>query len=133
MNEMRAANAYALQKENAKRPECMVKLSPSEMPVKHEDPAFTEAWRSRYFLAQVFNDATGKRISINRTSVDRRNGRWTDDITCDELMLIKRQIGFGDCWAYECYPAERCVVNVANMRHLWIPNEQPSFGWKREA
>lgn len=34
-------------------------------------------------------------------------------------------------WAVECYPPQRYVQNVANMRHLWILDNEPRFGWKQ--
>jgi hypothetical protein len=124
--------ARQLARENMKRPEYMVRLSASEIPASSAaDSSRIEVWRSRHFLAQVFTAPTGLRISINRTTIDRRTGRWHDDITWDELMLIKRQIGYGDRWAYEVYPPDKKVINVANMRHLWIPDVEPDFGWNR--
>lgn len=30
-----------------------------------------------------------------------------------------------------CYPPQRYVQNVANMRHLWILDNEPRFGWKQ--
>lgn len=33
--------------------------------------------------------------------------------------------------AGEVFPAESDVVNVANMRHLWLLREPPPFGWRR--
>ena len=126
--------ARQLERGNMKRPEYMVRLSASEIPAScAADSSRIEVWRSRYFLAQVFKEPNGWRISINRTTIDRRTGRWHDDITWDELMLIKRQIAYGDRWAYEVYPPDKKVVNVANMRHLWIPDSEPEFGWNRTA
>lgn len=88
--------ARQLERENMKRPEYMVRLSASEIPASSAaDSSRIEVWRSRHFLAQVFTAQTGLRISINRTTIDRRSGRWHDNITWDELMLIKRQIGYG--------------------------------------
>lgn len=34
--------------------------------------------------------------------------------------------------AVEIYPAERDIVNVANMRHLWVLPERLPFGWRRD-
>lgn len=89
----------------------------------------TAVWRNRHFLAQVFETATGTRISVNRTWIDK-DGAWEDGITWDELMNIKNAIGFTFAWAVELFPPHHAVVNVANLRHLWILKEAPEFAWK---
>ena len=81
------------------------------------------------FLVQVFDEETSTRLSINRTQ--RRNGKWVDLITWDELQEIKNAIGYGNSYAIEIYPPDDEVVNVANMRHLWIPKEKINIGWIR--
>lgn len=88
-------------------------------------------WRSRKYLAQVFEEPNAMlRISVSRSSV-RGDGRWDEDLTWDELQDIKQRIGFGPAWAMEIYPAVGRVVDVANMRHLWVLPEgvEPTFGW----
>lgn len=69
------------------------------------------------------------RLSINKTS---HNGdTWDDNITWDELQKIKNECGYGDACAVEIFPPDESVVNVANMRHLWLLPEPPSFMWNR--
>lgn len=87
--------------------------------------------RSRYFLVQFFNDASMTRLSVNRCSLNGE-GRWSDEITWDELQEIKRQCGYGERLAVEIYPCDTDIVNVANMRHLWIYpiQHQLPFGWE---
>lgn len=48
----------------------------------------------------------------------------------DALQQIKNETMGTDVWAVECYPPQHLVQNVANMRHLWILEEPPAFGWK---
>lgn len=79
------------------------------------------------FLVQVYNEDGQVRLSINRTQ--NINGRWVDGITWDELQAIKNAVGFADKCAIEIYPPVKDVVNVANIRHLWI--FEPSFMWRR--
>jgi len=81
-------------------------------------------------LVQVFNEPSGiERLSVCRTSV--QNGEWVSEITWDELQRIKRECGRGDKDAVELYPADADVVNVANMRHLWIVDPSVvAFKWK---
>lgn len=86
--------------------------------------------RSRDFLVQIFSEANGiTRLSVNRTDIDH-TGRWRDGITWDELQAVKNGCGFADFHAVECYPKSGHVVNVANMRHLWIlPDELTPYFW----
>lgn len=87
------------------------------------------AWRSRDFLVQLTNDPCGhQRLSFNRAEINQ-DGGWRDGLTWDDLMRLKAEAGFGDCWAVECYPPTAEVINVANIRHLFILKERPSFGW----
>jgi len=89
-----------------------------------------KGWRNRNFLAAIYfegNDAV--RLSVNRTEL-QNDGNWKGDITWDELMEVKRGIGMGDGWMVEIFPPDSEVVNVANMRHLWITG-QPAFAWTK--
>lgn len=75
--------------------------------------------RSSRFLCQLYNDKGFTRISINRAEINDQGG-WKDGITWDELQNIKSQLGYADQQAVEVFPAEKDLVNVANIRHLWI-------------
>lgn len=90
-----------------------------------------EVWASRDWLVQVFAEPVGERITVNRTTLAPRRDRWADGITWDELQTIKREIGRGDRWALEVYPADEHVIDVANMRHLFVVDEPPAFAWRR--
>lgn len=87
-------------------------------------------WQSRDFLAVLYQDRDALRLTINRTRRDTRLDDWVDGITWDELMTVKAQCGFADTWALEIYPPNSEVVNVANMRHLWLHDDPPPFGWQ---
>lgn len=99
---------------------------------KDGDSKRKAVWRSRGFLVQVFEEWNGGiRLSVNRTDCDK-NGKWIDGITWEELMQIKRECGFGPMLAVEFYPPDKDVVNVANMRHLFIVfNNQLPEHWKK--
>ena len=88
-------------------------------------------YRSREFLVQVFAEKDGiNRLSVNRTSWDHQRGSWSQNVTWDELQRLKTEAGYADQDAVEVYPSAGDVVNVANMRHLWIlPNKLP-FAWR---
>lgn len=92
-----------------------------------------EIWRSRHFLVQVYDHGPHmERLSVNKTDIDLRTRRWSDRITWDELMEVKRQVGRGDKDAVEAYPADEDIVNVANMRHLFVFKEhKASFFWRK--
>lgn len=67
-------------------------------------------------------------MSVCRTSM--RQGRWVDGISWDDLQRLKREAGYGESDAVEVYPADSDVVNVANMRHLWILETPIRFAWR---
>lgn len=85
-------------------------------------------FRSRTAVAQVFQEYGVIRLSINRSALDSHGG-WQEGFTWDELMTIKHQCGYGEQFAVEAYPEDSGVVNVANMRHLWILPERPAWAW----
>jgi hypothetical protein len=92
----------------------------------------TAVWRSNEFLIQVYEEAGNVvRLSICRTRLNAA-GEWESGIAWELLQQIKRDVGYGDRCAVEIYPKDRDVVNVANMRHLWVMHEGLRFGWKRE-
>ncbi|HID9686324.1 TPA: DUF7694 domain-containing protein [Citrobacter amalonaticus] len=70
------------------------------------------------------------RLTVNTTSI-ASSGRWKDGISWDALQEIKSAVGYGDRDAVEIYPRDSDVVNVANMRHLWITPEPISFAWRK--
>jgi hypothetical protein len=89
-------------------------------------------YRSKRFLVQAFiDDHVVARLSIARTRLD--GVRWQDGISWDELQQIKRECGYGDLDAVEVFPADGDVVNVANMRHLWILERPLPFAWRNDA
>lgn len=98
-----------------------------QWPIK-DDPKRIKVFCSQSFLVQIFRDEKGVRISVNRSVIGTRS--WQENITWDELQDIKNSVGYADYWAVECYPPTDNVVNVTNMRHLWILPEPPQYGWK---
>lgn len=112
-------------------------LEPKQIQVpEHHKEKIQEAWRSRHFLIQVYSlpdDPTFgpmERVSVCRTQIDIDTGDWIDGISWQTLMWLKDQIGRGDCHAVEAFPAKENIVNVANMRHLWVFKKyKPSFFW----
>mgnify|MGYP006915311199 CR=1 FL=1 len=66
---------------------------------------------------------------ILRTSL--HGDRWADNIPWDGMQRLKAEAGFGEAWGVEVFPADREVVNVANIRHLWLLDAQPAFAWSK--
>lgn len=89
-----------------------------------------ECWRSQEFLVQIFRpEGKPVRLSIVRTIL-APDGSWKDGITWDEMHRIKGEVGFRSEWAVEIFPPDDHVVNVANVRHLWIV-PRPEFAWMK--
>ena len=113
-----------------------IRVENSEFPahlIKIESTQGIITYRSRGFLAQVHDVSEGiKRITVNRSEFSVETGDWLEGITWDMLMKIKREVGYGDCDAVEVYPADKDIVNVANMRHLFVMIDHPlSFAWRK--
>lgn len=109
----------------------LVEIPRNEWPVK-QHAKLSRVLRCRDFLVQVFaepNDVL--RLSIQRCAFDRTSGRWKDGITWDDLQHLKTLAGYGDRVGLEIYPPDRDMVNVANLRHLWIVPSAPEFMWRR--
>ena len=116
-----------MKKLEAKQPSTLHPLPRSEWP-KHPHFEPLEVWRSRGFLVQICAEPNGyERMTVCRTTHNAES--WDDLITWDELMALKRECGRGDRDALELYPADRDVVNVANMRHLFFPPHPVEFKW----
>jgi len=102
------------------------------LPVKPMERGPFAAWRNRNFLVQAYQDGGTVRLSVDRADFDISTGDGDDGITWDDLMQVKNACGYQDCWAVEVYPPEEHLVNVANMRHLWILDIAPSFAWRKK-
>lgn len=117
-----------LERENRKFPPTLQEVPRHEWP--NPNAPQVRVLRSRDFLVQVFSEPLPAlvRLSVCRT---RHNGaRWDDGITWDDLQRVKREAGYSDKDAVEVFPADCDVVNVANMRHLFVLAEPLSFAWR---
>lgn len=122
-----------MRKQAEKWPDHLVPVPESEWPARRSAAYPVELWRSRHYLVAVFEEAQVDdravwRLSINRVTVGA-DGRWEQGIPWEELQRCKREVGFGDSYALEVYPRDRDVVNVANMRHLWVLSAPLGIGW----
>jgi len=120
-----------LARDNAKQPTALQEV-PRE---RWYDPNATQlrVFRSRDFLVQEFAEKPPAtvRLSVCRTAMDGGD-RWQDGITWDDLQRLKRECGYGDRDAVEVFPADDDVVNVANMRHLFVMLDALPYAWRRK-
>ena len=92
-------------------------------------------WLSKLWLVQCYDEALMYpgvyRLSVCRAKLilNKDGHTYPDRIAWDELMQIKREIGLGNAYAIEVYPRDRDIVNVANMRHLWLMPQPLRIGW----
>jgi len=128
--ERRTMVAYAA-KEAEKRPAQLTEIRRDLWPMSQTKQ--THVWHSRKFLVQMFDETPFQGIDTRRISVSRvtlkNDGRWDEHIEWEELMQVKREIGFGHWYALEIFPRDVDIVNVANMRHLWMLVAPLQLGW----
>lgn len=129
---MNRAERRAANKANKKRLPIRMRPVAREQWPRDSDPSRVAVFVSQEFMAQVFAECPGSRVSVNRVQVG--SSGWKAEISWDELQRVKREIGMGDAWAVEIYPPDSQVVNVANMRHLWVYglDGSPGFGWTKK-
>jgi hypothetical protein len=126
------AQRRELERQNAKLPRELQPIPRHEWPATQHHGAILRVWRSRGFLVQEYAEPAPVlvRLSVLRTTLDAKTGRWVDSITWDQLQDIKAQCGYAGRDAVEVYPRERDTVNVANLRHLWVMREPLAFAWR---
>lgn len=115
-------------RESAKWPMVLKEIPRSEWP--HPDGLQLRVLRSHEYLVQEF-DGTGPvlvRLSVNITSMD--GARWADGIPWEDLQRLKAEAGYALHDAVEVFPSVLDVVNVANIRHLWVMREKLPFAWR---
>lgn len=121
-----------LARDNAKLPKHLTLIAPADWPqavLSLERPPVA-VWRSRSYLVQKYLAPAPAiaRLSVLRTTL--AGDRWQDGISWDELQAIKNEVGYFAHTAVEVYPPMRDVVNVANIRHLWVLGESLPFAWR---
>lgn len=99
---------------------------------EHPNPDFVQAVRNRDFLVQIFKEEYATRLSINKTKLNKDGSGWEDGIFWDDIQRIKNNLGYRDYCAIEIYPPERDLVNVANIRHVFVVKHEPEFMWKNQ-
>lgn len=129
MHQLSNKTRSLIEEENARWPDYLVQVKEWDASLAPKN--LSEVWRSRHFLVQVYRGehfGIQARLSVSCTSI-RDDGEWIDGIGWDVLQRLKRECGFGSFDAVEIFPSDKDIVNVANMRHLWVMKEQLPFKW----
>lgn len=87
-------------------------------------------WQSQNYLVTawpVSHPEVACRLTVNRRQLEA-DGSWKQGIVWDELQTIKHDCGYGGYTAVEVYPADNDIMNVANMRHLWVLKAPLGYG-----
>jgi hypothetical protein len=129
----RRALVRETRKRAAARPSHLVDVPESDWPGTQGGERPIAVWLSQAYLvvsypAPSFGGVEVRRLSVNRATVGI-DGRWDQNIPWEDLQRIKRETGHGDWYAVEVYPRDRDVVNIANMRHLWLMATPLDIGW----
>jgi hypothetical protein len=121
-----------LRQESRKYPAHLVMVPRETWPPHLRGSKVRECWRSNYYLLQVYDEGNGiERLSVCK-NVLRDDGQYDDKIPWEVLQRLKSECGRGDKCAVECYPPDAEIVNVANMRHLFVLPECPDFVWRKK-
>jgi len=128
------AQRRELGRQNSKMPRELRLVPREEWPLEHQQGPIQRVWRNRYFLVQEYAEPEPilVRLSVTRTTINPQSGRWIDGISWDEMQQIKDACGYVDHDALELYPMASDVVNVANIRHLWVMREPVVFVWRND-
>lgn len=125
------SNRALLAKESAARPAELIPVPADRWPpAKPGAPRPFQVFWNNQFLVQMFAEHSGLRMTVSRTTVNEA-GNWDDNISWDDLQQLKREAGYKTWWAVELFPPDDQIINVANMRHLWLLAGEPSFGWRK--
>jgi hypothetical protein len=122
-----------LERDNAKMPRELAPIPRDQWPdSSRSNASLVRVLRSRDFLVQEYAAPAPARVrlSVLRTTLDPKAGRWVDGITWDDLQRLKGECGYADCDAVEVFPSAVDVVKVANIRHLWVMAEPVAFAWR---
>lgn len=103
-------------------PEKLTKVDENDpnMPYTSHASDLREVWRNKQFTVLVWRVPGGTKMSVQRNEWDSHTRRYKDGITWDEIMEIKRAIGFGNMCGVEFFPPDDEVINIANVRHIWF-------------
>ena len=84
-------------------------------------------FKSDRFLVQIRRHNYAVRLCVCKCKFKKfgQGIEYADGITWDELQEIKNQCGYENSWLCEYYPPKDKLINVANIRHLWVMDKDP--------
>lgn len=92
-----------------------------------------KVFESTKFLAILYKQRANDLVRLTvRKKSKKRDGNWEDGITWDELQIIKNECLGEDVECIEVYPKQSDVINVSNMRHLWVLDEPCKYRFPKE-
>lgn len=100
-----------------------LQLVPMDIDIPEGVIAPKEIWRSRGFVVQVYEiegNPDWERLSINRNAFSSDFSRFLDGISWERIQELKAECGRASLEAVEIYPGDEDIVNVANLRHIWV-------------
>lgn len=120
-----------LELESTKYPAHLVQIQASEFN-SAPPPKLISVWRSRDYLVQLFAEPSPcvARMTVCRASIDSKGG-WQQDIPWEDMQRLKHECGYGELDAVEVFPRNADIVNVANMRHVFVLERPLSFAWRK--
>lgn len=132
MSNTRELNKY-LKKTSKKYPGHLIHIPAEEWPeITHRSKKLIDVMRSNRFLVQIYSEESPCVVRLSTCKTEMFGSSWKDGITWEELMQIKRECGYEDRDAVEIYPNDNDIVNVSNMRHLFVMKEPLPFAWRNE-
>lgn len=128
-NSIKSARRF-LHQENRKWDNTLKPVPPEEWPPARAGvPRPTQIMRSKEFLVQIYEEKDWTRLSICRTALDK-NGGWKTGIDWETMQRLKAECGYRHKDAVEVFPKDEDIVNVANMRHMFVVNMELPFVWR---
>lgn len=125
--EIKNQNKY-LREQNKKYPDYLVEVPKEEWPKTNATKLPYKVLRSNRHLVLLYNEGEYTRMTVSRTMINA-DGEWESNISWEQLQELKNEAGFIFEYGVEVFPPEDALVNVANMRHIWILPQKPDFGW----
>lgn len=110
-------------------PKELIRMDRDKWP-ESKDESRIDVFISQKYMVQIFKENKNIfRLSINKTVSNGKS--WEENLSWDELQTIKNEVGYKEFDAVEVYPKYCDVVNVANMRHLFVMPNLLDFAWRK--
>lgn len=105
-------------------------LPKARWPTERQPGNLKAVWISKDYLVQIYEETENViRLSIN--CVKLKGSKWVDSITWDTMQAIKDAVGFENFWAVEVFPMQQELLNLANIRYLFVSPKKPRYAWSK--